>query len=289
MNSILRPLTTLISEKDGRYKISLYILLGYMKKYIIEYCGGTKGDMLCRFLNNLPADQNSTGKSSHNRWPWDGSNWLKAPKINGVELDLTLDRFEEALWRNPYEFTVAHPLWIIDIKDYRDLLKEYNYEIYSIKFKPKHYATIRIESLIKNFHNREDWEKIDILNVLFFSLKLPPPEWLLDSDKKLMKTVFTETEAEKKTVQLLDLWARKWRPMASASDRYCPYTPSGLASFNEMTEHRTILNYEDLYLGGYPFPDLPDREKEWKDLVENSWCDYNGRGYRKFEEPKYVV
>jgi len=260
-----------------------------MKKYIIEYCGGTKGDMLCRFLNNLPADQNSTGKSSHNRWPWDGSNWLKAPKINGVELDLTLDRFEEALWRNPYEFTVAHPLWIIDIKDYRDLLKEYNYEIYSIKFKPKHYATIRIESLIKNFHNREDWEKIDILNVLFFSLKLPPPEWLLDSDKKLMKTVFTETEAEKKTVQLLDLWARKWRPMASASDRYCPYTPSGLASFNEMTEHRTILNYEDLYLGGYPFPDLPDREKEWKDLVENSWCDYNGRGYRKFEEPKDVV
>ncbi len=36
-----------------------------MTKYIIEYCGGTKGDLLCRFLNNdnsqfLPDRANKT-------------------------------------------------------------------------------------------------------------------------------------------------------------------------------------------------------------------------------------
>jgi hypothetical protein len=233
------------------------------KKYIIEYVGGTKGDMLCRFLNNLSTDQDVRGKSSHIDWPLGGRNWLKSTKVNGEVLDLTLDRFEEALWRNPYEFMPTHPLGVIDIKDYRDLLKMYNYEIYSIKYKPKHHATIKIESLIKNFPLRDDRTKIDRLNVLFSSLKLPPPEWLLDSDKKLMKTVFTETEMKKKTALLLGGFNK---------------------TYNEMTEHRTILNYEDLYLEKYPFPHLPDREEEWKDLVENSWCDYNGHGYRKFVE-----
>ena len=257
----------------------LNILLGYMKKYIIEYVGGTKGDMLSRFLNNLSTDQDVRGKSSHTVWPCGGRNWLKSTKVNGVVLDLTLDRFEEALWRNPYEFMPTHPLGVIDIKDYRDLLKMYNYEIYSIKYKPKHQTTIRIESLIKNFPLRDDRTKIDILNVLFSSLKLPPPEWLLDSDKKLMKTVFTETEMKKKTVQLLGMFNKTYLGQVGQV-----WPSLDMAMWNEMTEHRTILNYEDLYLEKYPFPHLPDREEEWKDLVENSWCDYNGHGYRKFVE-----
>ena len=34
-----------------------------MKK-IIEYVGGTKGDMVCRFLNNMEPSLNNTGKTT---------------------------------------------------------------------------------------------------------------------------------------------------------------------------------------------------------------------------------
>ena len=116
-----------------------------MTKYIIEYAGGTKGDMLCRFLNSIASDQDSTGKTLPLGWE-DGFNWLKL--VNPYEL--TLERFEDVLSKNPYKFLPAHILWVTYDKNYRDLLKKYNYEIWSIKFEPKHYLTIQIEALLKN-------------------------------------------------------------------------------------------------------------------------------------------
>ena len=114
------------------------------KKYIIEYFAGTKGDMLCRFLNNLKPALELTGKSRPvmSTVP----SWLKLMDPN----ELTLERFEEALSVNPYEYMPAHALWVVYNPKYLDLIEKYNYEIYSIKFEPEHYVTVIIEALIKN-------------------------------------------------------------------------------------------------------------------------------------------
>jgi hypothetical protein len=300
------------------------------KKYIIEYLGGTKGDMLCRFLNNLKPDLESTGKSK----PVKSSvpSWLKIMDPN----ELTLERFDEALSKNLYEYMPAHALWVTNNKDYRDLLKKYNYEIYSLKFKPEHYVTIIIEALIKNmtllqksktstnshlvsainrnyresgFHHLKDksgllsgsykdgkWTRefispqgtlpnteiqiVEILNILFFEDKVVP-KWMttaMDASGIVLKDLDLWNLEHKRDIRLENIL--KNPPNHLYKKRAAIYR-----LFNEMTEHRTILNYEDLYLSEYPFPDQPDREEEWKDLVENSWCDYDSNGYRKFILP----
>ncbi|SVB69139.1 uncharacterized protein METZ01_LOCUS221993 [marine metagenome] len=281
-----------------------------MKKYIIEYVGGTKGDMLCRFLNNIESAQDHTGKSKP--IPTQSQPWLKL--VNPY--DLTLERFEMEISLNQFKFMPAHPLWVTYNKDYRDLLKKYNYEIYSIKFKPEHYVTIALESIIKNmtkdselrfrktqfetdsipflngksqgqlFTNTE-LQLTDLINMLYFEDKVIP-EWL--------KTVVSNSGID---IDGLDLWKygagynrrnRRLQTMIESPSSQIYGKKAWLFRlFNEMTEGRTILNYEDLYLGGYPFPDLPDREEEWKGLVENSWCDYVGNDYRKFILPDDAI
>ena len=279
-------------------------------KTIIEYVGGTKGDMLCRFLNNAESTQTSIGKSTPMGWrknglnygPY-GINWLKL--INPYEL--TLERFEDVLSENPYEFLSSHPLWVTYDKNYRDLLKKYNYKISSIKFEPKHYVTIQIEGLLKNMLNRvdekaskdiivktntevkEDSSKnpqirlYDIFNILFFEKK-EIPEWI-KKDAATKNINFEDLDIFKEVARtgriqniLKNISNNKYHNFYEKNARI-------FRSFNEMTENRTILNYEDLYLGQYPFSHLPDREKEWNDLVENSWCDYDENGYREFDEP----
>ena len=274
-----------------------------MTKYIIEYAGGTKGDMLCRFLNSIASDQDSKGKTLPLEWEG-GFNWLKL--VNPY--DLTLERVEDVLSKNPYKFLPAHILWVTYDKNYRDLLKKYNYEIWSIKFEPKHYLTIQIESLLKNLFRadfgphppltshvansmlsgwsyRQRVQVPDILNVLVFENKRIP-QWLQGNIQD-WKEEYSEEEWEE-----LDIWnllmerEKRVKLLLTKTvnilyrSRACTYR-----LFNEMTEGRTILNYEDLYLGKYPFPHMPHREKEWNALVNNSWCDYHKRGYRKFDEP----
>ncbi len=57
--------------------------------------------------------------------------------------------------------------------------------------------------------------------------------------------------------------------------------------FDEMTNDRTLLHYDDLFLSNScPFPDYSHREDEWLMLVDQSWCDYDENGYRKFEVPE---
>ena len=196
-------------------------LLDCMKK-IIEYVGGTKGDMVCRFLNNIKPSLNHTGKT------YPISLCLKL--IN--PFDYTLDHFEEVLSKNTYEYIPSHPLWITYDQKYVDLLKKYDYEILSIKFEPKHYITIQIESMIKN-QLTGLLEKLDTAPDLAYKMRA-------------------------RTHKL----------------------------FNEMTEHRTLLFYEELFCSDLAYPLHPHRKEEWLSLVENSWCDYNKHGYREFNLPE---
>lgn len=197
------------------------ILLGYMKKYIIEYVGGTKGDMVCRYLLGEPADIDKKGKTT--------SISLDLKILNPS--DYTLDYFEEVLSKNEYEYIPSHPLWVTYDQRYVDLLEKYNYEILSIKFEPKHYITITIESILKN----------DLTQALY------------------------------KLDTILDF---AWKMRARTNDL-----------FNEMTEHRTLLSYEELFCSDLPYPLNPDRKEEWLNLVENSWCNYYEHGYREWKLP----
>ena len=188
-----------------------------MKK-IIEYVGGTKGDMVCRFLNNMEPSLNNTGKTT----PISTDLKLLDPA------DFTLKYFEGVLSENTYEYLPSHPLWITYDKRYVDLLEKYDYEILSIKFKPQHYITITIESILKNN-----------LEHAMFNLDFIPDF--------------------------------AWKMRARTNDL-----------FNGMTKHRTLLQYEELFLNfSIPWP----RMDEWTSLVENSWCDYDKHGYREWKLP----
>ena len=61
----------------------------------------------------------------------------------------------------------------------------------------------------------------------------------------------------------------------------------GRKKFNEMTNDRALFHYDDLFRSdSCPFPEHSHREDEWLMLVEQSWCDYDENGYRKFEVPE---
>ena len=225
--------------------------------------------MLVRFLNNMSPDQDSTGKSGG--MPISCENWLKL--VNPYEL--TVDRFEEVLEKNQFKFLSSHPLWVLYNKDYRDLLKKHNYEIWSIKFEPKHHVTILIEGLLKNMpldrdkanfilKNKLHPHNINILNASFFE------------DHQKLDIQNLQNKRIKRVRNILKNTTSHLYEMRACFHRL----------FNEMIEDRTLLHYQHLYLQEYPFPYMPDREKEWYGLVNNSWCDYNEHGYRKFEEPK---
>ena len=225
--------------------------------------------MLVRFLNNMSPDQDSTGKSGG--MPISCENWLKL--VNPYEL--TVDRFEEVLEKNQFKFLSSHPLWVLYNKDYRDLLKKHNYEIWSIKVEPKHHVTILIEGLLKNMpldrdkanfilKNKLHPHNINILNASFFE------------DHQKLDIQNLQNKRIKRVRNILKNTTSHLYEMRACFHRL----------FNEMIEDRTLLHYQHLYLQEYPFPYMPDREKEWYGLVNNSWCDYNEHGYRKFEEPK---
>jgi len=276
-----------------------------MTKYIIEYVGGTKGDMVCRFLNKLEPNLDDTGKSKP--VDTDSPRWLKL--LN--PFDLTLARFEEALSLNTHEFVPAHPLWITYNKDYRDLLEKYDYKIYSIKFEEKHYVTILIESLLKNMIiNKNEtpvitwsnmgtpWkilapELVDIMNILFFDGR-KVPDWfknaMSENDIDFADLDFMNVEEKRK---------ERIEGILSVSPHVIYKKRARVFKlYNEMLDHRTILNYEDLYMGNFPFyhieenhlyEDDDEREDEWNHLVESSWCDYVGNDYRKFVIPKLPI
>ena len=231
-------------------------------KYIFEYVGGTKGDMTVRFLNGVEPDISFDRANKSEPQPLECENWLKLIR----EKDMTLERFEEVLSVNPYEYVPAHPLWCccpttlrgeenLLYSNYMDLLKEYDYEIISLKFEPKHYVTIFIERVLKNNYKHG----IDIDGDV------------RSSNSQFMKQLSLEEAFRGGPSQIFNRFNS---------------TPAR-KKFNEMTNDRTLFYYDDLFCSdSCPFPEYSHREDEWLMLVEQSWCDYDENGYRKFEVPE---
>jgi len=230
-------------------------------KYIFEYVGGTKGDMTVRFLNGVEPNISFDRANKTEPQPLECENWLKL--IRGS--DMTLERFEEVLSVNPYEYVPAHPLWCCSpttiqgtenvlYSKYIDLLKKYDYEIISLKFEPKHYVTIFIERVLKNDYKHGGITENDVRSSNQTFLKQLSLEEAFQGGPTEIFKRFNSTPARSK--------------------------------FIEMTNDRTLLHYDDLFLSdSCPFPEHAHREDEWLMLVEQSWCDYNENGYRKFEVP----
>ena len=212
-------------------------------KYIFEYVGGTKGDMTVRFLNGVEPDISFDRANKSEPQPLECENWLKLIR----EKDMTLERFEEVLSVNPYEYVPAHPLWCccpttlrgeknLLYSNYMDLLKEYDYEIISLKFEPKHYVTIFIERVLKNNYKHG----IDIDGDV------------RSSNSQFMKQLSLEEAFRGGPSQIFNRFNS---------------TPAR-KKFNEMTNDRTLFHYDDLYLSdSCPFPDHSHREDEWLSLI----------------------
>ena len=231
------------------------------KKYILEYVAGTKGDMVVRFLNGHEPNISFDRANKTEPQFLGCNNWLK---LTGAK-DLTLERFEEVLSVNPYEYVPAHPLWCccpttlhgeenLLYSKYMDLLKKYNYEIISLKFEPKHYVTIFIERVLKNNYKYNVVTDNDVRSSNGQFLKQLSLEEAFSGGPSQIFARFNSTQARKK--------------------------------FNEMTNDRTLLHYEELFCSNLPYPLHPHREDEWLMLVEQSWCDYDENDYRKFEVPE---
>ena len=138
---------------------------------------------------------------------------------------------------------------------YIDLLKKYDYEIISLKFEPKHYVTIFIERVLKNNYKHG----IDIDGDV------------RKSNSQFMKQLSLEEAFRGGPSQIFNRFNS---------------TPAR-KKFNEMTNDRTLFYYDDLFCSdSCPFPEYSHREDEWLMLVEQSWCDYDENGYRKFEVPE---
>lgn len=233
-------------------------------KYIFEYVGGTKGDMTVRFLNGVEPAISSNRANKTEPQPLECENWLKLIR----ESDMTLERFEEVLSVNPYEYVPAHPLWCCSpttikgtenvlYSEYIDLLKKYDYEIISLKFEPKHYVTIFIERVLKNNYKLDTNTKSDVRS----------------SNGQFQKQLTLEEAFEGGPAEIFKRFNS---------------TPAR-SKFNEMTNDRTLLHYDDLFRSNScPFPEHSHREDEWLMIVEQSWCDYNDNGYRKFEVPEGI-
>ena len=232
-----------------------------MKKYIFEYVGGSKGDMVARFLNGVEPDISFDRANKTEPLPLDCENWLKLIRAK----DMTLERFEEVLSVNPHEYLPAHPLWCCCpttlhgeenslYSNYIDLLKKYNYEIISLKFEPKHYVTIFIERVLKNNYKYNVVTDNDVRSSNGQFLKQLSLEEAFSGGPSQIFARFNSTQARKK--------------------------------FNEMTNDRTLLHYEELFCSNLPYPLHPHREDEWLMLVEQSWCKYDENDYRKFEVPE---
>jgi len=229
-----------------------------LTKYIIEYTAGTKGDLLCRFLNN--SEPKFIGSNRTEPAEVKYINWLKLANPNW----LTLDRFEEVLSLNTHKYVPAHCLWVTLDSRYVELLNRYDYKIIKLLFEPKHFITVRIESILKNMvQDILPNQIIDLINSVWF--------------KGLDWNTFT--------LGILNNRVKKINKEMAWYSRSAVYK----LYIENVNENKILVNYEDLYLNfssdllnGY---DLD----QWKSLVEKSWCDYDGEGYRDWnpEVPKH--
>jgi len=239
-----------------------------LTQYILEYMAGTKGDLLCRFLNGLDSDL-WPGRANKTNPPDIGClNWLKLAN----PYHLTLDRFEEVLDTNTHKFLPAHPLWVTYDKEYLLLLDEYDYKILKLRYEKNQYITIRIEANLKNGKALDTpagmnsapttaifGYLVGFLNVMFWKG--------LDTNSFLSKDLLVIPKATDNE--------NIWKQRAYINELF-------LSGNNEKRE---FIDYSDLYLN-FNCDILKDYNlDEWKSLVKRSWCDYKENGYMDWDRP----
>jgi len=225
-------------------------------KYIVEYVAGCKGDLLTRFLNN--STENFSKHENNKTIPLDfgGPNWLKLLNPD----DLTLDRFKDVLSRNKQNVISSHPIWQIpNNKEYQNILDDLGYSILKIKFLPKHYITIRIESLFKNLVPFDDSD----------------PDYEV---KRYIRKYF-----DKKEITNFDPTAHLESLLSeNIFESRRKYNEEFLLPKNDAS--RTILAYDDIFinfnLSKYQIFDNLNSEK-WKELVNQSWVPFTVKVGRK--------
>jgi hypothetical protein len=229
-------------------------------KYIIEYVGGSKGDLLCRFLNNEISKIETTRSNKTNSSDIGCFNWLKL----GCPYQLTLDRFEEVLATNTKKYVPAHPLWVTYDDRYLKLLEQYDYKILQLRFEESQYVTIRIESNLKNV----DGEKHPEILVEFMNTV-----WWQGLDFN------TFTSKQLTTIKPPKLESGDaWKQRAYVYDL-----------FLSNTKNREFIFYSDLFLD-FSCDTIKNYDlEEWKSLVDKSWCSAGGGsilGYRDWDKPR---
>lgn len=226
--------------------------------------GGTKGDLLCRFLNGSDSDILPEKENKTNPTDIGCINWLKLAN----PYHLTIARFEEVLVTNPYKYVSAHPLWVTYNKEYLEVLEIYDYKILKLRYEKKHYTTIRIESTLKN---RNLLKGPDLLERDPFILQLIAILFLKDLDWD----TFLTSDLDSVPVTKTDGNENAWNQRAYIYELF-------LSGNNEKRE---FIDYSELYLNfncdilkGYNLD-------EWKSLVKRSWCDYRRNGYMDWDRP----
>jgi len=244
-----------------------------MKKYIIEYQAGTKGDLLIRFLNKQEVMFTSDKKTVPLKIGMPNYLKLLDPEMQ------TLEKYEAVLANNPFQFIGGHRQWHFGKKiEYDNLLKKYGYQIIKLQFDHRFYKTVGIESVIKNYY---DWDKTEEdYEIKLENTKFVRPDVPFGKDEM---TIYNLEKILHDTIKMITF---------NNSNRLF----KRFESFNNNdTENKTLLQFHDLYvdfnLEKYPLFEGYDLE-EWKKRVENSWCadiELNGKkiilkdlGYRNF-------
>lgn len=213
-------------------------------KYIIEFISGCKGDLLNRFLNRAEDNIAEHYNNKTIELNQGGPNWLKAQN----PAEQTLERIENNLKNNPYQFISGHYLMHLSSDNrYVDLLNKYEYKVIRVHADRKYWTTVRIESIFKN-------------------LEIP-----LEDDHQYPVKISNRLWFDKTSIDHYDPLENVNRLIKNNmfASRFGLYE-----QIHNDTKHRDIfLNYEDLYINfnleNEIFQGL-DIEY-WKHLVEKSW------------------
>jgi hypothetical protein len=128
-----------------------------MRKYIIEYVGGTKGDLITGFLNNTLqlTNINNVGKSPYNlnfsKLKKFTPNHNNREKQNPNEWKMPDKQdFIKVLEQDKFLFINSHKIWFLVDDSWYDIVENCGYTIKRISFDRKYFRDVRIESLFKN-------------------------------------------------------------------------------------------------------------------------------------------
>lgn len=117
-------------------------------KYVVEYLGGCKGDLLVRSL--LGDTISMTGYNKTDPRPGYGlKKFMWRKHMDDEELEITLSD----LIKYTEDISPAHQLSFINNSYHIHLLNRYQIKIKKILFGPRFYRTIHIENVFKNLHH----------------------------------------------------------------------------------------------------------------------------------------